>query len=197
MKPPTKIGMAHLCLPHARIYNLKQAAKTLIYLQENGIDCYDELCAKTSVASGAFNEKQKRIKEIDARQKEISDLQKQIGTYGKTRKTYEQYKASGWDKDFYETERADIVLHRAAKKHFNDLGYGKNKKLPSINELRQEWARLETEKKVLYHDYRKQKETRTNLLKAKDNANRLLGISLKTPDDLINHKEHCRDYGAV
>jgi hypothetical protein len=38
----------------ARIYNLKQAAKTLIYLKECGIDSYDELLRKSAAANSEF-----------------------------------------------------------------------------------------------------------------------------------------------
>ena len=62
----------------AKIYNLKQAARTLIYLKETGIDSYDDLVKKSTAASGDFSGKLKRIKEIEVRQKEISEMQKQI-----------------------------------------------------------------------------------------------------------------------
>jgi type IV secretory pathway VirD2 relaxase len=160
----------------ARIFNLREAAKTLLFLQENNIDNYDDLVKKASSASGGFSERSNKIKDIDKRLKEISEMQKQIGTYGKTRKTFDMYQASGWDKDFYESQRADITLHRAAKKFFNDLGFGKNKKLPKISELKQEYATLLAEKKKLYSGYRAEKENSRALIIAKNNADRILGI---------------------
>lgn len=83
---------------------------------------------------------------------------KHIGIYGKTRERYKEYLDSGRDVDFYETFRTGIALHEVAKKHFNGLGYGKNKKLPSIKTLKQEWATLESERKTLYRGYRELKE---------------------------------------
>ena len=62
----------------AKIYNLKQAARTLIFLKENGIDSYDDLVKKSSAASTDFNGRTKRMREIEERQKEIAELQKQI-----------------------------------------------------------------------------------------------------------------------
>ena len=159
----------------ARLFNLREAAKTLLFLQENGIDSYEDLIEKSNSISVNFSERQKKIKEIDERLNEISALQKQIGTYGKTRSTYDKYKASGWDKDFYETERADIILHRAAKKYFNDLGYGKNKKLPKMPELKQEYAALLAEKKKLYVGYRDEKNKSREFIIAKNNVNDILG----------------------
>ena len=158
----------------AKIFNLKEAAKTLIFLKENGINSYEDLKKKSSSASGEFATLTKRIREIEARQKEISELQKQIGTYGKTRDIYAKYKASGWDRGFYDIHSADIALHRAAKKHFDKLGM---KKLPSINQLRQEYSALASERKTLYGDYHKLKDLSRELSTSCANAERLLGIT--------------------
>jgi hypothetical protein len=153
---------------------LKEAAKTLLYLQDSGIDSYDDLVEKSAAASGEYSALNKKIKDIDQRLKEISELQKHIGTYGKTRDTYNKYRASGWDADFYESQRADITLHRAAKKHFDSLGI---KKLPTIASLKQEYAALLAEKKKLYSGYRAAKDASRELLIAKDNADKILGIT--------------------
>ena len=161
----------------ARIHNIKQMARTLIYLQEQGIDSYDDLVAKSDTASSDFNGRLNRIREIEARQKAISELQKQMGTYGKTCEIYAQYKKSKRNQDFYEAHRADITLHEAAKSHFDNLGYGKDKKLPPMQSLKQEWATLQSEKKNLYRDYQERKQHRNELLMARSNAERILGIN--------------------
>jgi len=158
----------------AKIFNLKEAARTLVYLKEIGIDSYDELKKKSSFASGDFLKVTKRIKEIETRQKEISELQKQIGTYGKTREVYAQYKASGWDSGFYESYRADIILHKAAKKYFDGIGM---KKLPKIDQLKQEYAKLNSEKKALYGEYHKLKISSRELATATYNVERILGVT--------------------
>lgn len=181
----------------AKIYNLKQAAKTLIYLNEQGIDSYDELVRKSAAASSDFTGRLNRIKEIEARQKEISELQKQIGTYGKTKETYSKYIKSGRNQNFYEAERADIILHEAAKKHFDKLGYSKDKPLPKMDALKTEWATLEAEKKKLYSGYHELKSHRTELLMAKDNAERLLGINKKAPEKIADRKQKSKNFHEV
>ena len=105
---------------------------------------------------------------------EIIELQKHIGTYSKTRDTYSKCRASGWDKDFYESRRAGITLHRAAKKYFDGLGL---KKLPIIAALKQECAALQAEKKKLYSGYHAAKENMRELVIAKDNAAKILGLT--------------------
>jgi hypothetical protein len=160
----------------ARIFNLKEAAKTLLFLKENGIDSYDDLVKKSSAASSGFSALTKKIKDAETRMNEITELQKHIGTYGKTRDVYAQYKRSGWNEKFYEEHHADIALHRAAKKYFDDLGYGRDKKLPTIAALKQEYAALLAEKKKMYSGYRDAKSNMQELLIAKGNADKILGI---------------------
>ena len=166
----------------ARIYNLKQMGKTLIYMREVGIDSYDDLFKKSASASSDFNNRFNRIKQIESRQKEISELQKHIGTYGKTRDVYAQYRKSGWDKNFFEEHRAELTLHQATKKYFDDAGFGKNNPLPPMDSLKREWAMLQSEKKTLYHCYHDLKDQRTQLLTAKDNVERFLKLGQYAPE---------------
>ena len=103
----------------------------------------------------------------------------------KTRDTYAKYKASGWDKDFFEAERADITLHKAAKKYFDEHNY--KGKLPSINQLKQEWATLESERRKLSPGYKPAKENYMALCTAKANADVILFDSRQP------QKSHDRD----
>ena len=166
----------------ARVFNLKEAAKTLLFLKENGITNYEDLVEKASSSSGEFSSLSEKNKEAEKRMKEITELQKHIGTYGKTRDVYAQYKASGWNKKFYEEHSDDIKQHRATKKHFDELGI---KKMPKISELKQEYATLQNEKKKCYADYRKAKENMRQMLTAKGNVERILGIN----QEAITHDE--------
>jgi hypothetical protein len=174
----------------AKIFNLKQAAKTLIYLQEQGIDSYDDLQRKAAAASNEFNALSEKIKAADQRLKEISELQKQIGTYGKTRTVFDAYKKSGWDRAFYDANVADIILHRAAKKFFDEQGF--KGKLPSINSLKQEYATTLAEKKKFYGDYHRLRDSSRELAVAKANADRILGITPTAPsrDDSRTNSNH-------
>jgi len=81
---------------------LQTAARTLIFLKENGIDSYDELDKTSTDLSSEFSALTKRIKEIETKQKENNELQKYIGNYGKTREIYKRYVASGRSRDFYD-----------------------------------------------------------------------------------------------
>ncbi|MCL2163183.1 MAG: hypothetical protein FWH55_02070 [Oscillospiraceae bacterium] len=110
----------------ATIQNLKQAAKTLIFLKENGIGTYEELVKKKCDTSVDYHKKNDRRKEIDARLAQITELQKNIGQYGKSRDLWAVYKRSGYDQAFFEVHRQALTLHKAAKNYFDEQGFTKN-----------------------------------------------------------------------
>jgi len=70
-------------------------------------------------------------------------------------------------------------LHRAAKKYFDGLGL---KKLPTIAALKQEYAALAAEKKKLYSGYCATKDNMRELVVAKDNATKILGLTPETQE---------------
>jgi hypothetical protein len=160
----------------AKLFNLKEAAKTLLFLQERGISTYEELAKKSAAASAELSAKNVRISELETQQKDISELQKQIGVYGKTRAVYETYRKSGWKRSYYDEHTADIVAHRAAKKYFDTQNLGG--KLPPIATLKQEWATLNSEKKLLWSDYHRLKDNARELAIALGNTKQILGIDL-------------------
>ena len=180
----------------ARIFNLKQAAKTLIFLQENGIDSYDDLKAKASAVSGKMLRLTSEIRDIEQKQKNITELQKQIGTYTKTRTVYNEYKGIKNPRkrtEFYEANRTDIALCQAAKKYFDAQGFKGT--LPSINTLKQEWATFEAEKKLRYKDYHALKPRHKELQTALMNADNMLGTrQARTQERQTPRKSY--DYGA-
>ena len=155
----------------ATIQNLKDSARTILFLQENGIGSYDELIKKSNLVSAEYTGRLSKIKEVEKRLAEISELQRQIGTYSKTREVYAKYKASKWNVDFYESHRADITLHRTAKKYFDSLEL---EKFPPMASLKQEYAMLAAERKKLYGGYKRAREEMINWQKAKYNTERIL-----------------------
>ena len=92
---------------------------------------------------------------------EIAVLKTQIINYAKTREIFDGYKASRYSKKYLAEHESDIILHRAAKKTFNDMGL---KKLPTVKSSQQEYAKLLSEKKSAYADYRQAREDMRQLL---------------------------------
>ena len=76
----------------ASVFNLKEMAKTLNFLQEHGLMAFADLESACDAAVQKYNDLSDRTKANSARMKEIAELQKHIGAYSKTREVYAQYR---------------------------------------------------------------------------------------------------------
>lgn len=163
----------------ASVFNLKEMAKTLSFLQERGLLKYADLESACNAAVQKYNGLSDRTKANNVRMEEISALQKHIGAYGKTREIYAQYRRLPTKKQeqFYAEHASAIISCETAKRFFDGLGL---KKLPSIQSLKQEYASLLAENKRLYPDQKKAKAEMMELLTARHNTSRILGL---TEDD--------------
>ena len=113
-----------------------------------------------------------RIKVVDAQIKEISELRGQIVTYAKTRKTFDEYKASRYSRRFYNEHENDIEQHRAAKRYFSEHCTGK---LPKMKDLNAEFNSLVAEKREAYAEYRTIRDEHRELLVHRHNVEVFLG----------------------
>lgn len=138
----------------AKVFNLKQMSKALLFLQENGIESLDQLNGRTTAIVQQTEGLKDSIRADEARLAEIAVLRGHILNYVKTREIYQGYKASGFSKVYFESHRQDLTLHKAAKEAFNERNL---KKLPCIRDLNAEYAQLLERKKKNYAEYRQQK----------------------------------------
>lgn len=157
----------------AKVFNLKQMAKTMNYLTEHNLLDYAVLEEKAAAAADRHGELLAQIKEKEKRMTEIAVLRTHIINYSKTRDVYVAYRKAGYSKKFLAEHEAEILLHKAAKKAFDDMGV---KKLPTVKALQSEYAQLLAEKKSAYAEYRQSREEMRELLTAKANVDRLLGM---------------------
>lgn len=153
-------------------FNLKQMAQTMSYLKEHGLLAYSDLEKAASDAAMRCDELITKIRNAEARMAEIAALRTNITNYAKTRQVYIDYRKAGYSKKFRATHEADILLHQAAKKAFDELGL---KKLPTVKSLNAEYAELMEEKKKAYAEYRKSRDEMRELQIHKANVDRLLG----------------------
>lgn len=155
----------------AKKYNLKQLAQTVAYLQEHDLMEYDMLAEKSEAVSTEFHRLTDQIKAAEKRMDEISTMRTQIINYAKTRDTYVAYRKAGYSKKFREKHESELIIHKTAKKFFDEKGM---KKLPVIKDLQVEYAVLAAEKKAAYSKYRRVRQEMKELLTAKSNVNQIL-----------------------
>ena len=77
-------------------------------------------------------------------------------------------------KKFFEAHREEITLHKAAKQAFDELGV---KKIPKVKDLNEEYARLLSDKKTAYAEYRKLRDEAQELLIAQSNIGSIYDFS--------------------
>ena len=157
----------------AKSFNLKQMAETVLYLQEHDLLYYPDLAKKAHGSSDRFRELSAEIKVVEQRMAELSIMRTHIINYAKTRDTYVVYRKAGYSKRYLAEHESEILLHKAAKKYFDDAGL---KKLPAVKEINSEYAELISKKKTAYAEYRKARDEMKELLIVKANVDRILGI---------------------
>ena len=159
----------------AKVFNLKQMAAALAYLQDNGLTDYEQLEQKATAATEHFHKLSDQIKSTEAALHTNMELKAATVQYAKTRPVFEKYKASKYSKKFLAEHEADIELYRAACADFKAILGGA--KLPKMDTLKEEGRKLSEQKKKLYAEYRKAKADMQEVTTIKANIDYLLGYS--------------------
>ena len=157
----------------AKIRNLKQMAQTINYLREHGLLDRAELQRKTADITAKYHDLSERIKSMETRIKEIGEMKTQIITYMRTREVYDSYRKSGYSMTYYAEHESEILLHKAAKKAFDEWNL---KKLPTVKSLNAGYMELVRQKKTLYAEYSAVRSEMRELLIHKSNVEKILGI---------------------
>ena len=150
----------------AKRFNAKQMAKTILFLQEHKISSYEELKAITDERSGKVRQLMDSMKAKEALLAENKKYQKAIIDYGRTRKTFVAYKKSGYSKKFYEEHEAELLIYKAAEEVYKNAP---GRKIPPMQELREEYGRILAEKKAEFLEYAQIKKDMNEYLIAKKN----------------------------
>ena len=104
----------------AKVHNLKQAARTLNFLTEHGIDDYAALESKVAEISAANDEAAAALKAVERRLSDMAVLIKNISTYRQTRPVALEYRKAK-DKAAYRREHeSQLILYEAAAKAIKD-----------------------------------------------------------------------------
>ena len=167
----------------AKIFNLKEAAKTLNFLIENDLTDYDDLALRAAQAEDGFNAASQKIKQLEARMAGVAQLKTHIIQYSKTREVYAAYKKSRHKKDFLAEHGAEIAQHEAAKKAFDAL---EGKPIPKVAQLSKEYAALLKEKQTQYEQYKTLRQDMITYQTALRNVDKILRLE---PPEQAQEKE--------
>lgn len=167
----TKEGKGEGYARWAKKYNLKQLARSVVYLTDLGISSEKQMQSRLADATTRHDSLRDSIRVMDDRMNEISALQRHIFNYKKYRKVYADYKASGYSKRFAADHQQELALFKAARQAFDAAGITK---LPKIEDLRAEFAELKEQKQTKLAEYREARDELNNLRKAKGNVDSVI-----------------------
>lgn len=171
----------------AKVRNLKQMAQTISYLREHGLLDLAELQKKTADVTAKYHELSDKIKSAEAQMKEKDEMKTQIIAYMKTREVYDGYRKSGYSRAYYTEHEREILLHKAAKKAFDEWNL---KKLPTVKSMNAEYTELVRQKKTLYAEYSAVRSEMRELLIHKSNVEKILGIDENTEKKQTEHERN-------
>ena len=159
----------------AKVFNLKQMAATLQYLQENDLLAYEQLEKKATDAADRFHALSAQIKSIENSMSVNAELKAAIVDYAKTRPVFDGYKAAKYSKKYLMEHEADIAVYRVAQATFRRIIPGT--KLPKMDVLKTEYQKLTAEKRAAYKEYQAVRKDMQEVVTAKANIDRLLGLT--------------------
>ena len=159
----------------AKVYNIKQMAAALQFLQENGLTDYAELEAKTEAAIDQAHALAGELRDVEEALGRTSELMGAVVQYAKTRPVFDGYKASRYSRKYLTQHEAELADYREAKATMNDLLDGA--KLPKMVALKQKRRELVERKKALTAQYRAAQKEMRELVTAKGNIDHLINLT--------------------
>ncbi len=151
-------------------FNLKQMAKSLLFLRDHGIKNLQELDA---LAERLTDRKEELLKGVRSREERLSGLQEMknhILDYMKTKEIFRAYRESGYADQYHEEHRDEIAKYKAAKKAFDSL---EGKPIPKLKDINGEFQRVLQKKREAYKEFQEASRNAREALIVRENIRSL------------------------
>ena len=182
IKAQQSAGFAHW----AKLNNLKQAAKTMNFLTEHGIDSYEELESRLAAITENRDTSLASIKETESRIAELSLVMKHASTYRQLRPVYDLYHQSRDKEKFLRCHESEIILFEAAARELKRLGAVP---LPTTESTKTEFEQLSSEKERLLVEYKAARTEAQRYETIKQNVDALLPVPKEQVQKQVNELE--------
>ncbi len=159
----------------AKVYNLKQMAAALQFLQEHKLTEYSQLSAQTEATVDRFHELTNQLRQTEAELSITAELMGATVDYAKTRPVFDGYKAVRYSNKYLAGHEAELATYRVVRATMNDILNGA--KLPKMDTLKEKRRQLAAEKKALYTKYRDAQHEMREAVAVKANIDHLLGLT--------------------
>ena len=168
----------------ASVFNLKQMANVMLFLNENHIDSIEALVTQAEDLHQRTDALQAQLRQCDDRLSEIKALKTNIINYSKTRDTYVAYRKAGYSKKFLEAHREDILIHKAAKQAFEGLEH-----IPRGKELNAEYAQIQAQRSELRSELQAARKKSREYELAKENIRMFFEQDTRREDERMKGQQ--------
>ncbi len=151
-----------------KIYNLKQAAKTLNFLTENNLTTYEDLETAANKIHSDFDNTTQKIKAVEKTIGENAMLIKQLEIYRQYRSIYLKLQKVKNKESFTQKFQRELILYEAAERNL------KGKNPPPLETLIKDNGDLSERKAKLYKEYKKLKTKSAEIEVIRSNVDTLL-----------------------
>ena len=127
-----------------KVSNLKEMAKTVIYIQEHGYDTQDALYATRAEAARRMSAAQKALEHTDDQLRHLNEQIHYAGQFLATRQVQTSFLKSSNKKQFREEHHEELEKYNAARQYFKEHSGGS---IPSLKALKEERSRLQETRK--------------------------------------------------
>ncbi len=164
----------------AKIFNLKEMARTMNFLSEHGISDMEQLRQRVAKLQSSFSDGLEQMKVADKRLKEISALRKDYADYLNAKPVYDAYRKSKSPDAYREAHEADLLIYEAARRNLDVLHL---QQLPNMEALQAEYTELIAKRKALYAEYRQTKKEMLEWQTVQSNVGRMFRQLKKAPEN--------------
>ena len=154
----------------AKVFNLKQLAKSVALLSEHGVSTEAELAQRIDELQSQYSEALEVVKDLETRIDENRERSCHVSAYLQNRKIAQQSKHAENLAEYQETHRAELTAYQAAAAYFKAQ---KITKLPNLKQLKAEREELISEKAQFYQKYREAHKAWLDLSTAQQNLEAL------------------------
>jgi hypothetical protein len=187
-KPPTLADVLSAILnqgeyrsQNQKIYDLKLAARALIFVQENHVETLADMTAALDKMQERNNELRGETFKLSRRLPVLTEHLKHADNYSKYQKIYRQYydiKGNEQDK-FYDKHSEEITAWLNAHKHFDRVMNGRKSALP-VADWKREFADLTAERQQLLDESQNLTAELKNAEAIKRFAEKVMGVETTT-----------------
>ena len=156
-----------------KLFNLKEMAKTVAYIQERGYDTRDSLEDSFSEVKNLASSSRKVLKDTEDKLRILNEQIHYTGQYLANKSVYRQFCRAKHKGQFREEHPAEIALYESARKFLQ--GQSADGRLPSIKLLKAEKEQLLHKKKEAQKTYHYYRDYQKELNTVCSNINKILG----------------------